>query len=139
MDRRTPASPDSVGMGLRPAKLHEKGGAGAFACQLLIRAHGWQAAAPAPRPLRRSPLFRPCPDRHLHYHVTLARGRKRVWAPVFLEGTLRDLCNMRRDAQDAERRMRPVTSPPGQLAVSCPTRMVEGSGPASLPGRAHPA
>src|SRR5450759_4069611 len=88
---------DSVGMGLRPAKVHEKwwgrrfrlptldssprlaggsacptsapsvpafsillgwafgprkfmknGGAGAFACQLLIRVRGWQAEAPAP-------------------------------------------------------------------------------------------
>src|ERR1035437_6240767 len=31
----------------------------------------------------------------------------------------------------------PVTSRPRQLAVSCPTRMVEHSGPAPLPGRAH--
>src|SRR5450759_1459826 len=38
----------------------KNGGAGAFACQLLIRARGWQAEAPAPRPLRRSLVFRLC-------------------------------------------------------------------------------
>src|SRR5450759_3939279 len=31
-----------------PRNFVKKGGAGAFACQLLIRARGWQAEAPAP-------------------------------------------------------------------------------------------
>src|SRR5450759_983987 len=39
----------------------KKGGAGAFACQLLIRARGWQAEAPAPRSLRRSLVLSPRP------------------------------------------------------------------------------
>src|ERR1035437_1886353 len=37
-----------------PRAFLRKGGAGAFACQLLIRARGWQAEAPGPPP----PLWR---------------------------------------------------------------------------------
>jgi hypothetical protein len=37
-----------LGWAFGPRKFMKKGGAGAFACQLLIRARGWQAEAPAP-------------------------------------------------------------------------------------------